>query len=157
MKFNIQKFIDIDYATELRKSRRKGSGGTQEFYTPFSIVEKMCLKIPEEDWRNPTKTFLEPAAGNGNFVLAIIYYRILNGIDWKTTLETCYSVELCEDNVIEQKQRVHELLRNISPDYDPDEANRIMDKNFICADFFKWNFEEWREMTEEEINPKKIL
>jgi len=155
-KQDLQRLIDIDYATDVRVSRRKGSGGTQEFYTPFSIVEKMCLKIPEEDWQDPTKTFLEPSAGNGNFVLAIIYYRMLNGINWMTALKTCYSVELCEDNVIEQRGRVHELLRNIVPEYDPDIANLIMDKNFVCHDFFTWNFEEWREMTDEEIRKANV-
>jgi len=30
-----------------------------------------------------------------------------------------------------------------------------MNKNFICHDFFTWNFEEWRPMTEEEIKTSK--
>ena len=71
--FNIQKFIDIDYATEERISRRKNPKvNTQEFFTPYSIVKKMCDKISEEDWSNPNKTFCEPSFGNGNFVLYII-------------------------------------------------------------------------------------
>lgn len=71
--FNIQKFIDIDYATEERISRRKNPKvNTQEFFTPYSIVKRMADKIPEEDWSNPNKTFCEPSFGNGNFVLYII-------------------------------------------------------------------------------------
>lgn len=153
--FNIQKFIDIDYATEDRKSRRKGSGGTQEFFTPYSIVKKMCDKVPEEDWQDPTKLFCEPCFGNGNFVLAIIYYRILNGIDWKTALETCYGVELCEDNVYETHGRIIKLFDALGIDYDEDVAMDIMLRNLVCHDFFKWNFEEWRPMTEEEIKQSK--
>ena len=42
MTFNIQQFIDHDYATDVRKDRRKGKGGTQEFFTPYSIVKRMC-------------------------------------------------------------------------------------------------------------------
>ena len=61
---NIQQFIDHEYATDARKNRRKGKGGTQEFFTPFSIVQKMCDKIPDEDWSDPEKTYLEPGFGD---------------------------------------------------------------------------------------------
>ena len=42
MTFNIQQFIDHDYATDTRKDRRKGNDGTQEFFTPYSIVKRIC-------------------------------------------------------------------------------------------------------------------
>ena len=64
---DIKKLIDTDYLTEIRKARRKGKNGTAEFFTPYSIVKKMCDKISEEDWSNPNKTFCEPTFGNGNF------------------------------------------------------------------------------------------
>ena len=41
MIFNIQEFIDRDYVTDVRKNRRKV---TQEFFTPYSIVKRMCDK-----------------------------------------------------------------------------------------------------------------
>ena len=53
--FSIEQFIDHDYATDVRKDRRKGSGGSQEFFTPYSIVKRMCDKIPDEDWADSTK------------------------------------------------------------------------------------------------------
>lgn len=50
MKFNIEQFINLQgYATDERKPRRKGSKGTQEFFTTYSIVKKMCDMISEED------------------------------------------------------------------------------------------------------------
>lgn len=60
--FNIEQFLDLsNYATDERKARRKGGAkATQEFFTPYSIVKKMCDKIPDEDWQNPSKTFCEP-------------------------------------------------------------------------------------------------
>ena len=59
MKFDIEQFLDIsNYATEERVSRRTGgSKSTQEFFTPYSIVKRMCDKIPEDDWSDPEKTF----------------------------------------------------------------------------------------------------
>ena len=51
MAFNIQQFIDHNYTTDIRVARRKGSGGTQEFFTPYSIVKRMADKIHDSDWR----------------------------------------------------------------------------------------------------------
>ena len=39
----IEQLLDLtNYATETRVARRKGSGGSQEFFTPYSIVKRMC-------------------------------------------------------------------------------------------------------------------
>ena len=150
--FNIEQFLDLsDYATDKRKARRKGKNGTQEFFTPYSIVKKMCDKISDEDWQNPSKTFLEPCCGNGNFIIYIIWNRIQHCIDWKTALETLYGVELMQDNVDETKERIIDLLNKLNIEYDKDVAYEIMNRNIVCSDFFKWNFEEWRPYTEDEI------
>lgn len=151
----IQELIDINYATKTRKDRRKGSGGTQEFFTPYEIVKKMCDKIPQEIWEDPTKTFCEPCLGSGNFVLYIIWNRIQHGIDWKTALETCYGVELMQDNVYETHSRIIKLLDALDIDYDEDIAMDIMLRNLVCHDFFTWNFEEWQPYTKEEIKNNK--
>lgn len=156
--FNIEEFLNLDnYVSDVRKSRRKGISrhSTQEFFTPYSIVKRMCDKVSDEDWADPNKTFLEPSAGSGQFIIYIIWNRLQHGIDWKTALKTCYSVELMQDNVNEMKERVHKMLSEICPDYNKASATRIMNKNFVCHDFFTWNFEEWRPMTEEEIKTSK--
>ena len=155
--FNIEKFLDLTgYDTEDRKSRRKNSKiNTQEFFTPYSIVKRMADKIPEEDWSNPDKTFCEPAFGNGQFVIYIIWNRIQHGIDWETALETCYGVELMQDNVYETHGRIIKLFDALDIDYDEDVAMDIMLKNLVCSDFFKWNFEEWRPYTDDELKKLK--
>ena len=59
--FNIEQFLDLsNYATDKRKARRKGAKSTQEFFTPYEIVKRMCDKVSEEDWQNPDKTIIEP-------------------------------------------------------------------------------------------------
>lgn len=62
-KFDIEKFLDLTgYDNEVRKARRKNNKegvSTQEFYTPYSIVKRMCDKVSDEDWADPKKTFLE--------------------------------------------------------------------------------------------------
>ena len=143
--FNIEKFLDLTgYDTEERKLRRKGSKSTQEFFTPYSIVKRMADKISEEDWSNPNKTFCEPSFGNGNFVLYIIWNRLQHGIDWKTALETCYGVELMQDNVDETKERIIDLLNKLNIEYDKDVAYEIMNRNLVCSDLFEWDFENWK-------------
>ena len=151
--FNIVEFLDLsNYATDKRKARRKGgSKSTQEFFTPYSIVKKMCDKIPDEDWQDPSKTFCEPCYGNGQFVIYIIWNRLQQGMDWKTALETCYGVELMQDNVDETKERIIDLFYKLNIEYDKDVAYEIMNRNLVCSDFFKWNFEEWRPYREDEL------
>lgn len=42
--FNIKQLLDLtNYATDSRVARRKGKGGSQEFFTPYSIVKRMTL------------------------------------------------------------------------------------------------------------------
>ena len=81
--FNIKHFLDLtNYATDTRVARRKNSKvNTQEFFTPYSIIKRMCDKIPDSDWADPTKTFLESSFGNGQFVVYIVWNRIQHGID----------------------------------------------------------------------------
>lgn len=152
----IEQILDLSNYSDSRQDRRKGSGGTQEFFTPYEIVKKMCDKISEEDLSDPKKTFCEPCFGNGQFVIYIIWNRLQYGIDWKTALETCYGVELMEDNVYETHERIIKLFDALDIDYDEDVAMDIMLKNLVCSDFFEWNFEEWRPYTEEEIKRLKI-
>ena len=145
----IEQLIDIPYATETRVARRKGKNPTSEFFTPSSLVSKMCDKIPSTDWSNPTKTFLEPCFGNGNFLVEIIRRRIVDySIDWKIVLNNLYGVELMSDNVQEAKDRIIELLKSLNIDFNEQEARAIMDKNLVCSDFFKWDFENWRPIPE---------
>ena len=156
--FDIEKYLDLsNYATEERRARRKNNGkkSTQEFFTPYGIVKRMCDKISDEDWSDPDKTFLEPCMGNGQFVIYIIYNRLLHGVDWRTTLETLFTLELMQDNVDECKERVINLLKGLEIDFDETTAREIMSHNFVCHDFFTWNFEQWREMSEEEIKKSK--
>ena len=144
--FSIEQFLDLsNYATDIRVARRKNSKvNTQEFFTPYSIVKRMCDKIPDDDWADPTKTFLESSFGNGQFVVYIVWNRIQHGIDWETALKTLYGVELMADNVIETQDRVIDLLAKLGIEFDERTARKIMKKNLVCSDFFKWDFEHWR-------------
>ena len=150
----IETLLDLtNYATDTRVARRKNSKvNTQEFFTPYSIVKRMCDKIPDSDWSDQNKTFLESSFGNGQFVVYIVWNRIQHGIDWQTALKTLYGVELMADNVLECHDRVIDLLTKLGIEFDERTARKIMKKNLVCSDFFKWDFEHWRPIPEK---PKK--
>ena len=156
--FNIESFLNLNgYINDDRLTRRKVSkiSGTAEFFTPYSIVKRMCDKVSDEDWADPKKTFLEPSCGNFQFILYIVWNRIQHGVDWKTALKTCYGLDLMADNIEEGKQRMHKMLSQICPDtYNKTSATRIMNKNFVCANFFEWDFENWKPL-EIQQNKKK--
>lgn len=69
----IEQLLDLtNYTTDARVARRKGSGVSQEFFTPYSIVKRMCDKISDSYWSYPTKTFLESSFGSCQFVVYIV-------------------------------------------------------------------------------------
>ena len=151
--FLIEQLLDLtNYATDTRTARRKTGKNTNEFFTPYSIVKRMGDKIPDDDWADPTKTFLESSFGNGQFVVYIVWNRIQHGVDWETALKTLYGVELMFDNVQECHDRIIDLLTKLGIDFDERIARKIMKKNLVCSDFFKWDFEHWRPIPEK---PKK--
>lgn len=146
---NLEQILDLsNYATEIRVNRRKTGVSTNEFFTPYSIIMKMCDKIPESDWADPEKIFLESSFGNGQFILAIIYKRLMAGVDLMTTLKTLFGVELMEDNVQETKDRILDMLDKMEIEYHRPSVMKILNKNLVCSDFFKWDFENWCQIKE---------
>lgn len=47
-----------------------------EVFTPMSIVEEMLDKLPMKVWTNKNLKWLDPAAGMGNFPIAV-YLRLM--------------------------------------------------------------------------------
>ena len=113
-----------------------------EVYTPGHIVDKMIDIIPQEIWLNHKSTFLEPACGNGNFVIAILDKKLKNlqELNLKHILEalsSIYGIDICPDNIIECKIRLKEYLINSYDYLQPyrDIISDIVDENYIVADF----------------------
>lgn len=88
-----------------------------EVFTPRHMVDRMLDLVPEELETGPhfvDKTFLEPAAGHGNFLVAILR-RKLRAIEksfqpelWPNeslfALASIYGIELLEDNHRDAKE-----------------------------------------------------
>jgi hypothetical protein len=72
---------------------------TGEVFTPPALVNEMLDKLPADVWTDPTKTWLEPAAGDGNFLVEIKARLLKAGHDEKHILDNMiFSIELLPDN-----------------------------------------------------------
>ncbi|MBR1454241.1 MAG: hypothetical protein IJ593_06310 [Lachnospiraceae bacterium] len=97
------------------KSRVEKNG---EVFTPRNIVRDMLnLDGIKDISYNLDTTFLEPACGNGNFIVQIIA-RKLSSVRDETfdrdviqAISTVYGVDIEEDNVCETRERVLDLVK----------------------------------------------
>ena len=146
----------INDISDKRKKRRKHNSnleisGTQEFFTPKFLCDDMLDKIPEEDWKDITKTFLDSTCGNGNF-LVNIYERKLKYCDSVNdsliALKSIWGTELMEDNTEECKQKILMDCLKWSSSHDLDLKDKklmqIIENNIVCTDTFKWDYKNWK-------------
>ena len=115
---------------ETRQSRAKQTG---EVFTPPELVNDILNKLPPEAWVEG-KTFIDPACGDGAFLVAVLTRKIQLG--HKLLLETIFGVDLMEDNVLECRAR---LLKVMS--CPTEEHIRTVCNNIVCHDALTYNFE----------------
>ena len=128
-----------------------------EVYTPMWVVKKMCDMLGEENpeaWTVLEKTVLEPACGNGNFLVEIFERKLKlcrNVQDGLLALRCIYGIDILQDNVEGSRQRLFDMFVNAFPDAvlrDIMAAEMILEKNIICGD----SLEIMRKWAEEEEN-----
>jgi hypothetical protein len=123
---------------------------TGEVFTPLEVITKKLDDLEKYDssiFSDPTKTFLEPSAGDGNFLSEVLIRKVKNGIDLATALSTIYGVDIMQDNVDLCRERLlcgHEDLRH------------IVEQNIQCRNglTFGYNFKPMgvaRRKTEEKV------
>lgn len=89
-----------------------------EVFTPFPIIQDMLNLLPNKMWQaHPSLTFLEPACGDGNFLVAILDKKLTAVLDEIShnsqadqfdnarffaleALSSIYGVDISSDNVI---------------------------------------------------------
>ena len=79
---------------------------TAEYFTPTELVQKMLDSLPEELFTDPTKTFIDPACGDGQFLGEVLIKKLENGIDLYVALSTLYGVDIMRDNIDLCKKRL---------------------------------------------------
>lgn len=98
---------------------------TGEVFTPLELCESMIDEIPEENLKNPNSKFLDPTAGNGNFLVALKTKLLKYHTEEHILNEMLYAVELMEDNH-------KELCERIGVD--------VTHPHYICADALTYDY-----------------
>lgn len=113
---------------ERDKIRIKATG---EVFTPTPLVEEILNKMDPKLFCDPTKTFLDPSVGDGQFLGEVLIRKVENGIAFETALGSIYGVDLMEDNVKLCRERLlcgREDLRH------------IVEKNIVCHDALTYDY-----------------
>lgn len=72
---------------------------TAEIFTPSELVLQMLQRLPIETL-GPGKTVLDPACGDGQFLVAAKWIKILHfGMSEKDALRDIYGIDIMADNV----------------------------------------------------------
>ena len=135
--------MDLDFVKNHIRNRPYMSGverdkvrvkQTEEIFTPTDVViENLNLfeKENPECFSDPTKTFLDNCAGDGQWLGEVLIRKMENGIDFETALSTIYGVDLMEDNVKLCQDRLlcgRENLRH------------IVEQNIVCANALEYDY-----------------
>ena len=84
----------------IRSEERKNKLG--EVFTPPKLINKILNKLPKNLWGDPTKTWLDPTCGNGNFLVNVKARLLKNKHNEKHILENMiFGADIMSDNVEE--------------------------------------------------------
>ena len=122
--------FDREYMSGVEREHNRVKA-TGEVFTPTVLVEEILDNMNQELFTDPTKTFLEPSCGDGQFLASVLYRKLQNDIDFETALSTIYGVDLMSDNVEETRTRLlcgREDLRH------------IVNKNIVCHDALTYDY-----------------
>ena len=100
---------------------------TGEVFTQKELVDEMLDQLDPDLFRDPEKTFLDPACGDGEFLAGALYRKLRNGIAFEQALSTLFGVDIMRDNVMLCRERL--CCGNTS-----ETIKKIASKNIICKD-----------------------
>lgn len=130
------------------KERQKALG---EIFTPIALVDEILDKLPSDLFTDPTKTFIDPAMGDGNFLVRVLERKITNGSTPTQALETTFGVDIMSDNVEECKMRLLAIAIKHEPNGNIEQWERILDQNIVCHDALTYDFSFGRLETDQAI------
>jgi type I restriction-modification system DNA methylase subunit len=110
------------------RARIKATG---EVFTPTPLVQEVLDRLDPSLFQDPTKTFLDPTCGDGQFLGEVLIRKMENGSTFEQALATIYGVDMMQDNVDLCRERLlcgREDLRH------------IVEKNIVCADALTYNY-----------------
>ena len=113
-----------------------------EVFTAEREVKAMCDLISEDMYSDLTKTFLEPACGEGAFLVEVLKRKLKYckraHEDGLTALNSLYGVDILPDNVEGTRQNLLSVFFGhfwIISAATCREARRIVESHIVCDDF----------------------
>ena len=102
IKMTLQSLIDkpkelLEFINDCLKPKIIEKKRYGEVFTPMPLINEMLDKLPLEVWSNPNLKWFDPAAGMGNFMIAI-YFRLMEGL---------------KDVIINDDERKRHILENM--------------------------------------------
>ena len=118
--------IEQTEALHVRKTEKDRFG---EVFTPLTIINAMLDKLPPEVWHDPTKKWLDPASGFGNFLM-LVYVRLMVGLS--------IHPEYATDRAHRSRHIIRRMLYMV--EYNPESCARIREifgpsANLSCSSF----------------------
>jgi SAM-dependent methyltransferase len=120
---------------KVNKSETKGNERIKhlgEVFTPQELVCNMMEQVPLTVWESEEKTFLDPACGNGNFLVEILRTRLAHGVGLIPALKTLYGVDIMKDNILESRKRLLDICSEHG--HAQESAESIINNNIFVAD-----------------------
>jgi site-specific DNA-methyltransferase (adenine-specific) len=124
---NLQQEIEGYNTYEKRKDN-------DEVFTPPFLIEEMLDKLPKTVWKDPTKTWLDPCAGLGNFSVLILK-RLMKGLKTWQPDEEIRKKHILENmlyHVEMNPESVEKLQRVLNPE-------GKYNLNIKCSDFLTFD------------------
>jgi len=120
------------------KKRIKATG---EVFTPDWLVNEMLDKLPPDLFTDPTRTFIDPACGNGNILVEVIRRKIENGSTPYQALSTTYGVDIMEDNIAECRRRVFIVAYELNNNQHDKSWKEPLKNNIVCGNALESDLE----------------
>ena len=98
---------------------------TGEVFTPMELCKQMVSELPESLLKNPESTFLDNAAGSGNFMVALKDELLKYHSSEHILNNMLYAVELMEDNHKEMCERL---------------GVNVQHPHFVCANALEYDY-----------------
>lgn len=119
---------DYMSGVERDQTRVKATG---EVFTPTELVQETLDRLPQDLFKDPDRTYLDPSCGDGQFLSEVLIRKIENGQDFATALSTIYGVDLMPDNVRLCQDRLLCGREDLRP---------IVERNIVCADGLRYHY-----------------
>jgi type I restriction-modification system DNA methylase subunit len=116
------------YRNHVIDEKREANG---EVFTPTDLVRQILDQFPNSEFVDPSKTWIDHSCGNGQLLSEVLIRKLENTHDFEQALATIYGVEICEENVLECRNRLlcgREDLRH------------IVEQNIVCADALRYHY-----------------